>query len=72
MTSTGVPTKVFFFVMLEVSCPETPKSASFTSPVSVRSKLAAVISKIERYCTLDITMDLPLRVQIGQPKEHFT
>lgn len=51
----GVPTKVFcrqpetwdrrtFLVMVAVSCPETPKSASFTSPLEVRRIFAAGVS----------------------------
>src|ERR1700737_3326237 len=59
---TGVPTKVFFLVMLDVSCPDTPKSASLTSPASGRSKLAAIISKLVICFTLDLAMNLPFRV----------
>lgn len=38
----GVPTKVFFLVMVLVSCPLTPKSAILTSPVDESRMLAAV------------------------------
>jgi hypothetical protein len=37
----GVPTKVFFFVMVAESCPETPKSASLTCPFALTRMLAA-------------------------------
>ena len=37
----GVPTNVSLFLLVSVSWPATPKSASFTSPVSDRSTLAA-------------------------------
>lgn len=37
----GVPTKVFLLIWVSVSCPATPKSASFTSPCSDSSTLAA-------------------------------
>lgn len=37
----GVPTKVFFFVIVAEIVDETPKSASFTSPVAVIKTLAA-------------------------------
>lgn len=37
----GVPTNVFLFIWVSVSWPATPKSASFTSPCSDRSTLAA-------------------------------
>lgn len=39
----GVPTKVFLFICVSVSCPATPKSASFTSPCSDSNTLAARI-----------------------------
>lgn len=38
----GVPTNVSLLICVSVSCPATPKSASFTSPDSDRSTLAAV------------------------------
>jgi hypothetical protein len=38
----GVPTKVFFFVIVAESWLETPKSASFTWPLEVRRIFAAV------------------------------
>ena len=37
----GVPTKVFRLLVVLVSCPATPKSASFTSPMSLNNTLAA-------------------------------
>lgn len=37
----GVPTNVFRLICVSVSCPATPKSASFTSPCSDSSTLAA-------------------------------
>lgn len=37
----GVPTNVFLLIWVSVSCPATPKSASFTSPCSDNSTLAA-------------------------------
>lgn len=37
----GVPTNVFLLICVSVSCPATPKSASFTSPCSESSTLAA-------------------------------
>lgn len=37
----GVPTNVFLLIWVSVSCPATPKSASFTSPCSDKSTLAA-------------------------------
>ena len=37
----GVPTNVFLLFVVLVSCPATPKSASFTSPASDNSTLAA-------------------------------
>lgn len=52
----GVPTKVFLFICVSVSCPATPKSASFTSPCSDSNTLAAGIKKNKewklRYSTL--------------------
>jgi hypothetical protein len=44
----GVPTKVFFFDMVAVSCPETPKSASLTSPFEESRTLAAVEREKEK------------------------
>jgi len=41
----GVPTNVFFFDIVAVSCPETPKSASFTSPVADKRTFAANYNK---------------------------
>ena len=41
----GVPTNVCLLVMVSVSCPATPKSASFTAPVRERRMLAAVYLK---------------------------
>lgn len=42
----GVPTKVFFFAeSVPESCPDTPKSASLTSPVADRRMFAAVAVK---------------------------
>jgi hypothetical protein len=42
----GVPTKVFFLAdRVPESCPETPKSASFTSPVADKRMLAATPEK---------------------------
>ena len=37
----GVPTNVFLLFSVSVSCPATPKSASFTSPLSDINTLAA-------------------------------
>lgn len=37
----GVPTKVFLLLVVLVSCPATPKSASLTSPISLSKTLAA-------------------------------
>ena len=41
----GVPTKVFLLLVVLVSWPATPKSASFTSPMSDSSTFAALISR---------------------------
>lgn len=41
----GVPTKVFFFVIVCESCPETPKSASLTCPFAPSRIFAALISR---------------------------
>lgn len=39
----GVPTNVFFFAeSVPESCPETPKSANFTSPPADSNMLAAI------------------------------
>lgn len=37
----GVPTNVFLLLVVFVSCPATPKSANFTSPISLSNTLAA-------------------------------
>jgi len=41
----GVPTNVPFLSMVSLSCPATPKSASFTSPVSDNRTFAAEVNK---------------------------
>ena len=43
----GVPTNVFLLICVSVSCPATPKSASFTSPCSESSTLAAARHRTE-------------------------
>lgn len=68
---TGVPTNVFFLVMLDVSCPDTPKSASLTSPASVKSKLAAFYQSRCICSTFDITVDFSFRMEICQTKKHL-
>jgi hypothetical protein len=45
----GVPTKVFRLLVVLVSCPATPKSASFTSPMSLSSTLAACSNNDTRH-----------------------
>ena len=37
----GVPTKVFRLLVVLVNCPATPKSANFTSPISLSKTFAA-------------------------------
>lgn len=37
----GVPTKVLRLLVVLVNCPATPKSASFTSPISLNKTFAA-------------------------------
>ena len=68
----GVPTNVFFFAeSVPESCPETPKSANFTSPPADSSILAAIGEMIDKKNlyedtehTFDISMQLPLCMQV--------
>jgi hypothetical protein len=60
----GVPTKVFFLVIVADSCPETPKSANLTWPVALSKMFAARTQvSVDRadaskvfHLTLDISM----------------
>jgi hypothetical protein len=74
----GVPTKVFFFVIVAESWLETPKSASFTWPLEVRRIFAAVqlsasqSSLKERLqCTFYIAVQFLIAVQIIQPAKQL-
>lgn len=44
----GVPTKVFRLLVVLVSCPATPKSANFTSPISLNKTFAALKNRQQR------------------------
>ncbi len=98
----GVPTNVFLLIWVSVSCPATPKSASFTSPCSDSSTLAAAtrykheslarnsdftesrrinyeafpsrpscVGRRVGYHTFDITVNLPLRMQVFQSLQNL-
>ena len=54
----GVPTKVFRLLVVLVSCPATPKSASFTSPMSLNNTLAACNSSA-RCCSHVVCITRP-------------
>lgn len=76
-----MPTNVFFFVMVAVSCPETPKSASLTWPFDPSRTFAAVsggvfISNVDarspqgkNWHTLDVSVQLVITVQVLQPHQ---
>lgn len=44
----GVPTKVCLKLVVFVNCPATPKSASFTSPISDNNTFAAEIKETKQ------------------------
>jgi hypothetical protein len=77
----GVPTNVFFLAeSVPESWPETPKSASLTSPPADRRMLAAVarVGQKQEYRalrrqgrTFDVPVKLALRVEVIQAPEQL-
>jgi len=71
----GVPTNVFFFAdNVPDNCPETPKSASFTSPPAERRIFAATAripckaggEKRHGWFTFDVTMQFAFCMEVIQ------
>ena len=73
----GVPTKVFFLVIVADSWPETPKSANFTWPLALNKIFAAwrslvllvsipALQKNDIRHTFDVTVQFMIIMQVVQ------
>lgn len=75
----GVPTKVFFFVIVADNCPETPKSASLTCPFAPSKTFAAFVQKLAKTTkrirqhlpTFDISVELLVPMKVVQAEQQF-
>src|ERR1700760_2539309 len=74
----GVPTNVFFLVIVWDNCPETPKSASFTCPFAPSRMFAATLVnnpqtyKRKTMLTFDVPMQFTITMQVFQPHQQLT